>query len=503
MATQIRGSTLLLGGQAFAVVVNLAIQILVVRYLTQESYGAFAYALSVALIGEAIARFGMRRGASRYMPFYEESGDAARVAGTFVLAVSTTLAMGLAVVLLVAGFSGAIAGSFADDPTAVTVIVLLALLAPIEALGSLLDAVFAVFGRPRAVVARRFVLTPLFRLAVVALLIAGDQEVEFLAGGYVATGLLGLALYAPLLIRVLRERDLLSRLRPGGFSVPAREVLGFTVPLLSSDITGAVMTGAGGIMLGLLAGPADVADLRAVMPVALTMGYVLTSFGVLLVPLASRLYARSEDTELNRLYWTTTAWTGVLAFPFLIVCVVLSEPLTTLLFGERYEDAAPVLAVLAVGQFVNTATGNNGVLLGVFKRVRFIALTNLVAIAVIAALMLALIPPFGAVGAAAATSATIVLLNAVRQVGLGRLTSIRAFDPEAVAPYAAMTGAGGVAVAVELVLSPPTTVSVALVVAAVAVVLTVARRALALSETFPELARVPVLGRLIGSPPPD
>src|SRR5262245_63197643 len=76
---QIRGSTLLLAGQAFAVLVNLAIQVLIVRYLSQESYGAFAYALSVALLGEAVARFGMRRGAARYMPLYEEEGDRPRV----------------------------------------------------------------------------------------------------------------------------------------------------------------------------------------------------------------------------------------------------------------------------------------------------------------------------------------------------------------------------------------------------------------------------------------
>ena len=498
---QIRGSTLLLTGQVFALFVNLAIQVLIVRYLSVESYGAFAYALSVALVGEAVARFGMRRGASRYMPFYEESGDLNRMAGTFVLAVGTVLAIGLAVVLVIAGFRGAIAGSFADDTTAVTVIVLLALMAPIEALGTLLDGVFAVFGRPRAVVARRFVLTPLFRLAVVGLLVAQDEGVVFLAAGYVVTGGLGLAMYGPLLVRVLREHDLLSRLRPSRLTVPAREVLSFTVPLLSSDITGAVMTSAGGILLGLMATSTDVAELRAVMPVALTMGYVLTSFGTLLVPLASRLYVRSEAEELNNLYWRTAMWTGVLAYPVMLVCVVLAEPVTVLLFGDRYEPAAPVLAVLAVGQFFNTATGSNSVLLGVFRRVRFIALTNLAGLAAILVLMLVLIPPFDAVGAAVATTVTFILLNVIRQVGLARHTSVRGFVPQATAPYVAMLAATAIAAGIQLAFTPPLAIGIGLVLAALVVVFATARRSLALGESFPELARVPILRQIVGAGP--
>lgn len=499
--SQIRGSSLLLAGQVFALFVNLGVQILIVRYLTQESYGAFAYALSVAMIGEAVARFGMRRGAARYMPFYEESGDPRRVAGTLVLALGTVLALGLAVVLVVAGFRGAIAGSFAGQEAAVTVLVLLVLLAPIEALGSVLDAVFAVFGRPRAVVMRKFVLTPLFRLAVVGLLLAQDEGVVFLAVGYVATGLAGLALYAPLMIRVLRERGLLARLRPGRLSVPGREVLSFTVPLLSSDITGAVMTSAGALMLGLLAAPTDVADLRAVLPVALTMGYVLTSFGLLLVPLASRMYVRGESAELNQLYWRTAIWTGVLAYPILLTCVVLAEPLTVLLFGQRYEDAAPVLALLAVGQFANTAAGNNGVMLGVFRKVRFVVLTNLVALVFIFALLVALIPPFDAAGAAAATSLTLLVVNVIRQVGLARYTSIHGFVPEAWGPYAGMAAAAAVVIGVQFALSPPTPVSIVLVAVASAAVLALARHAMALAESFPELARLPLVGRLVGARP--
>ena len=496
--SQLRGSTLLLAGQSFALAVNLAVQILIVRELSKQGYGAFAYALSVVMVGEAVAGFGMRRGVSRYVPLYEERGDRVRAAGTLVLALGTVLSLGLAVVLVVAGFRGAVAGSFADDSTAVTVLVLLSLLAPIQALSTLLDGVFAVFARPRSIVARKFVLTPLMRLAVVLLLAFSDEGEVFLAVGFVVTGVLGLGLYAPLLVRLLRERGLMRHLRPSAFRQPAREVLSFTVPLLSNDVTNALLTAASGIVLGILAAPQDVADLRAVLPVALTMGYVLSSFGLLLVPLASRMYARGMAEEVNSLYWRTAVWTSVLAFPIFLVCVALPEPLTVLLFGERYEDSAPILAVLAVGQFVNTAMGHNGVLLGVFGRVRFIALSNVAIVVVGLVLLVALVPPYEAVGAAVATTVTFVLLNLVRQVGLGRLTDVHALDREALLPYAALTGATLPVVAIQLVLSPPVWAGAVLVVAAIAGVGLVVRRRRGIADTFPEFARIPLVGRLVG-----
>jgi len=481
--SQLRGSSLLLAGQAFALVAALLAQVLIVRYLSKESYGAFAYALSIVMIGEAVAAFGMRRGVGRYMPIYEEAGDQARAAGTLLLAAGTVLSLGLAVVLVVIGLRGAVAGTFEGSASAVTVIAILIVLAPIQALGTLLDGVFAVFERPRAIVARKFVLTPLSRLAVVALLVAAEQDVVFLAAGYVATGAFGIALYGPMLVRALR----------------AREVLSFTVPLLSNDVTNAMLGALGAVVLGVMAAPGEVADFRAVLPLVLTMGYVLSSFGLLLVPLASRMYVRGEGEQLDHLYWRTAVWTGVLAFPIFLACVVIPGSIVVGFFGERYADAAPVLAVLALGQFVNTAAGHNGVLLGVFRRVRFIVLTNVAAVLVGVVLMFVLVPRHDALGAAIATSATFVALNLVRQVGLARHTGVRGVTAPALRCYAAMAAAAGIAVALQLALSPPLGVGLLLVAAGSVVVLATARRELALAETFPELARIPILRGLIGA----
>jgi O-antigen/teichoic acid export membrane protein len=47
----LRGSTLLLAGRLISMAANFVIQIMIVRYLSKNDYGAFAYGLSIVSLG--------------------------------------------------------------------------------------------------------------------------------------------------------------------------------------------------------------------------------------------------------------------------------------------------------------------------------------------------------------------------------------------------------------------------------------------------------------------
>ncbi len=495
--TQVRSSTVLLVGQAFAVAVNLVTQILLVRYLSKTEFGTFAFALSVVTLAETVAAFGLRRGVSRFLPIYEERGELAKAAGTLLFAIGTVLGLGLAAVLVVIGLRSTITGDLESGSQAAVVLAILILLAPIHALEALLDGTFAVFVRPRAIFFRRFVYTPVVRLLVVCLLIAGSSGIPFLAAGYVTAGLVGLVVYAALLIPVLRQHDLLEKIRSRDLEFPVRELLRFTAPLLTNDVAGAVMVSTGAILLGIWAGVDEVAALRAVLPISLTLTYVLSSFGTLFVPLAARLYARDENEEINRLYWQTAAWTALFSFPVFALAFVFGEQLVTLLFGERYASSGAILAALAVGHFFTASTGPNGQLLAVYGKIRYLLWTNLLAVAVNLVLVVVLIAALGALGAALAASATLVVMNVVRQVGLARRTPVRAIDRRYAPVYAVLVSVTVALTLIDVFFSPSLPVALVLVAAASIGVLVFARTRLGLAENFPELARIPGLGRLL------
>lgn len=495
--SQLRGSTLLLVGRIIALGLNFAVQVLTVRHLSKGEYGVFAYALSIATLAESIVLFGFDRAVPRYIPIYEEQGEPRRAAGVIVLLLGAIAGLGTATVVIVLGFAGPIAGELRDRPEMLTVLSILILLGPLQALDQLTIGLFAVFARPRAIFVRKYVLGPGLRVLVVVGLVVGDAGVVFLSVGYVAAGALGVAVYGGLLVRLMKERGLLSYLRPGRFEIAWREILSFTIPLLTTDLVFAAINSTDAIMLGRFGTAEDIASLRAVLPLARLNQVVLQAFGILYTPAASRLYARSDSAGIRDLYWSTATWVAVLSFPIFALTFGLARPLTVLLFSERYENAGVLLAVLSVGYYVQAALGPNGTTLGVYRRLRYLVVINLVALVANIGLNLLLIPPLGVLGAAIGTSATFVAHNLLKQAGLRLATGIGMFDRRYLRLYGTIAAAALALVITSVMLPTGALVGAVLAVTASLVVLLATRRSLQVDETFPEIARIPILGRFL------
>ena len=155
--------------------------------------------------------------------------------GTLAVVVGTVIGMGLAVVLAAYVFQGLL-GGFVDNDVALGILLLMVVLAPIQALDSLLISLFATFGSARSIFFRRYVVAPLLQLGIVGALIARDSGVEALALGYVVAAALGLFVYSFVLLRMLHMQGLIKELRRETFRFPTREIFTFSVPLLTSDL---------------------------------------------------------------------------------------------------------------------------------------------------------------------------------------------------------------------------------------------------------------------------
>jgi hypothetical protein len=83
------------------------------------------------------------------------------------------------------------------------------------------------------------------------------------------------------------------------------------------------------------------------------------------------------------------------------------------------------------------------------------------------------------------------------QAGLAWRTGVRALDARYLRVHAAVVGVTAAYAALSLA-GPPLLVRIALTVVACLAVVWLSRRLLVVAETFPELRRVPLLGRLAG-----
>ena len=493
----IRGSGILLVGRAISMGANFVIQILIVRHLSKADYGAFAYALSISVSFTALIELGLDRSITRFLPIYDERGEPRKVVGTIFMQLATVLTLGFSLVLLVVGLRGWLTGRLIDSDAATTLLAILVVLAPIQALDNMCQNLFAVYARSRAIFFRRHVLNPALKLGVVLLLLATGSGASFLATGYVAAGAIGLVLYGVVAVRMLRRTGLGPYLSPRKAEFPIREVLAFTFPLLASDLLFTVMNTSDAILLGRLDGTEAVAEFRAIQPLASANHLVFASFGILFTPLVARLFARRDEEGIDNLYWSTALWVTVLSFPFFVVTFALARPVTVALLEERYASSATYLALVSFGLFVDSVLGFNGLTLKAMGKLRPIVLLNVAAGIFNVVLNVLLIPRYGPLGAAIGTSSTLVLHNVLKQLALARTTSIRLLEWRAARVYLLVAGATGAVWLFEVGLGPP--LPVALVAAAVAwvVVLLGSRRSLEAAELFPELARLPLIGRLV------
>ena len=493
---QIRGSSLLLVGRVLGLALDFVAQVLIVRYLSKSDYGAFALAMSVVALGTTMCLLGLERTLGRFTPIYEEQRDYARMWGTILAIFTTVVTMGIAVVVGVYVLQGLIAGALKDD-VALGLLLILIVLAPLQALDSLLIAMFATFGSARSIFFRRYVVAPLLQLGVVIALILTESGALTLAIGYVAASAIGIALYAVVLYRTLERSGLLRKLREQRIRPPVRELFTFSAPLLASDIVFVLRSSVTIILLGVLRSADEVADYRAVLPVAVQMLFVATSFRLIFTPGASRLFARNDAKGLNDLYWQTATWIALLTFPVFIVGLALGEPVAVFLFGEPYTGTGIILSTLVLGHYLSAAIGFNSLMLRVFGRVRFMMTVDLVTAVGCLVLTIVLIQRLGALGAAIATSATLITQNAWYQWGLRTRSSVHAFDRRFSRPYLSIVLGALAMLAITIVTSPTLFIGLLWAAAISILVLLVNRSTLRVLETYPELARLPFLRRLL------
>lgn len=500
--TLIRGSSLLLLGRLISLAINFAVQVITVRYLVKSDYGAFAYGMGIVSTGSTAVLLGLDKSASRFIAMFQERSEPRRVMGTIALAVATVWGLGLSLVVVLYGLRATLADRVVTDPVAMSLLLILIALVPVTAFDSLLQRLLAVFVGARAIFFRRHLLGPGLKLAAVLLVVGTGGDVQLLAWGYLIGGLLGVIAYAVVLLRAWQQQGLLRHLTLHPGDVPARAVLLYSLPLLSSELVLVLRDSLSVILLGHMQSSNEVAAFQAVLPAAKLNLIVMQSFSLLFLPLAARLYARGDRQGMNHLYWQTTVWIALVSFPIFAATVSLAQPLVHLLFGPQYASSARVLAVLGVGHYFHASLGFNAMTLRVHDKARYIIGIDAAALVVGLTLNLVLIPRYGALGAAVGTTGTLILHNVLTNIGLTVAgTGVQLIHWRFLRVYGVVAGWALGLFLMQWLAHPPVYLTATLIALTSLLLIRTTRHIVRPGEMFPELLRIPLLGALIAYEP--
>ncbi|MEX0729493.1 MAG: flippase [Aquisalimonadaceae bacterium] len=165
------------------------------------------------------------------------------------------------------------------------------------------------------------------------------------------------------------------------------------------------------LMIGIFCSMEEVGIYKVVVTGATLVAFGLQAVNVMVAPYFARLHTQGELVKLQRLVTLSARAILALAIPVVALFLFKGDVVLGLVFGEEYAVGHSALAILALGQLVNAATGSVGTLLNMTGHERDTMRGLAVAAVANVLLNLALIPAFGIVGAAFATAISLVLWN--------------------------------------------------------------------------------------------
>lgn len=316
---------------------------------------------------------------------------------------------------------------------------------------------------------------PIARFVVgVGLLLAG-----FGVAGAISSLVASMAA-AAILAAVLLRRMLSPDERTAAPRAPVGEMVRFALPQGGASMLGTQTLGLGIIVLGLFAGDAAV----GLFAVALALQGPGTVFlgGIVNIwaPVVSDLHDRGEIARLESLYQTINRWVATFSFPVFAALIVTPE-LFLRLFFPRFVDAAPAVAILALGNLSYTGTGPTGYVISMTGRPQVNLVNSVVGVVLYVGLGVLIVPRYGFVGMAVVDAAVTTLINAVRVIQAKLLVGVQPFGRSFVKPVIATAAAAAVLLGTKIIPGDSRSAGVAGLVVA-AIVYAVVLRALGLDD---------------------
>lgn len=396
--------------KALGVGLSLAMALVLARVLGAKGYGIYSYVFALVGIMAIPAQFGLPQLVIRETARAQASGDwpalkgiwrwAGAVAAGLLLLIVTL--GGLAAWLLADRFGGIQIATFAWGLALVLALVLSRLR------GAALKGLRHVVAGQLPDVVLRPGLLVIFVLAVSALGLGGAltpdraMALHALAAGFAF-------IVGAVLLRWVWPQEAQS-------AEPRFQHQAWSAATLPLGLTAGMMVinrQADILLLGVFVDPEQVGIYRIAVQGSMLVAFGLQAVNMVVAPQLTRLHNQGDHQKLQRLVTGSARVSLAVALPLTLVFALFGDGILRVVVGADYMSGSVPLAILAFGQLVNAGMGPVGLLLNMTDQEAIVTRTVALAAMVNICTNLVLIPLWGITGAAVATTATVVLWNAL------------------------------------------------------------------------------------------
>ena len=378
-----------------------ASQVLLARVLGQTDYGIFALVWVWILVLGHLSPLGFAQAVCRFAPHYEARDEKDLLRGFLQTGALFVAGASLAIAALggvVLWFAGAYIETVYVLPFAIALIVF-----PLFALQDYVENIARAFNWTIIAITPPFIIRH-------GLIGTGVLGAYLLGMPVSASFAIGIALVATLVSLLVQTGFVWIRLQKIVSAGPRKKRMGewlkTSMPLVFVDGTLILFSNADILILSLFVEPATIALYFAASRILQLVAFVQYAATAATAQRFTALNALGDANALNLLARTTTRLTLIASVGAAFV-IYLAAPFLLDLFGEGFDGAMPVLAILMVGLIAQAFAGPGEDLLNMLGEERACATTCVAALILNIALNFALIPTLGMAGAAIATAASV------------------------------------------------------------------------------------------------
>lgn len=400
----IRDGGALLALRVIFVGLEFAAGVVLARMLGASEFGVYAFVVAVVALLVGPVALGLDRLLVREVSTAASRGDLREVARAYVETGRLVLAAGAG------AFALCLLVSFAWSSLrelALPLAVGLAFMV-IQAHGKLRQSVLQALGRPMRAFAPEMLVQPvLFVGSVVLCHLVLDRP----RSGLEALTLCAVSVCAANLIGRIWLASSISLADP-----PARHLRGGAVwlrrgtPFLAIIAANTVLTNIDSVVVGAIIGPTDAGIYRVASQMATFIAFPVAVASALLAPKIAAAYAENRLHEVRQ-DARTAGYAVVTISGFIFLGLILLGPWVLRIYGPDFEAAYPSLVLLSIAYMANAVAGVAGYVLVMTRYEKLAARTFSFAALGIAAGCFILVPAYGMLGAALATSAGVLALS--------------------------------------------------------------------------------------------
>lgn len=407
-------------GKLTGKLVGLVFITVVTYFVSPRLFGVYTLAFSIVSFIHPITNLNVHNAVDYFVPKFAAQDDWGRATTMFATSLILSAATGIIGGIILALLSSDLSRFF-NEPRLSTLLVIFAFGLPLFTLNNVLKTFFTSIKRQEYRVTTQNVLLQFAKLIFATGFVLAGLGATGIALGHVVA--VGFAMTISLAIVFIRVQWFQFE---GVDWATVRDIIEYSLPLAFAGMAYATVAQIDFFVLGFFEPSKDVGIYRVGYTLAMTVLIVRESITPVFKPLIVEVEGHSH--RMKPRFLLATRWMTMLTLPAAATLVIFPDLYLSIVFRDVYAKAAPALAVLVAGQFLNISIGPTGRMLQAHGKTRLVAANTAILVVSNVAFDLLLTPRLGMLGAAIGTSLAVSIKGVITIVEVAYLWDVHPFE---------------------------------------------------------------------------